>query len=416
MARRSSPSTQGIVWTLTVCTALSLAGDGTLYAVLPSQHAALGLAALQVGWLLSVNRLARIPLNALSGWLSNRVGFRAPYVAGLLCGALSTIGYGLTESYGLLLALRALWGLSWALLTVAALGMILDAAAPDERGHYTGVYSSFSFFGGAILTILGGAWVDRLGYAPAMRLLGTITALGLLVSLTLPSRRARPVTISRRGRAVRGTGWAQRMGVGHPQILLVLVMNFFHRFFFAGVFYATFGAYLAATLGQHPIVGGHTLGVASLTAALLFLRNVVSILVGPLLGRLSDRLGQRAGLIAIGFGLGAIGLGLLALPHTWPTLVIAVVASAIAYGLVPPLMVARIGDLTQGHRGGAISGYQIAGDLGSGLGPLAAYALIDSVGMSTTYGLCGALLFGLVILALAGLRQHARTQNVPLDA
>jgi len=415
MTSRSSASTQRIVWTLTICTALSLAGDGTLYAVLPSQHATLGLAALQVGWLLSVNRLARIPLNAFSGWLSNRVGFRGPYIAGMLCGALSTVGYGLTESYGLLLVLRALWGLSWALLTVAAFGMILDAAAPDERGRYTGIYSSFSFFGGAILAILGGVWVDRLGYAPAMRLLGAITALGLLVSLSLPPRRARPVPIASQHRAVGAKGWSRRLGLGHPQILLVLVMNFFHRFFFAGVFYATFGAYLAATLGQRPMVGGHALGIASLTAGLLFLRNVVSILIGPLLGHLSDRLGQRVGLIALGFGLGAVGLGLLALPHTWLTLVIAVVASAIAYGLVPPLMVARIGDLTQGQRGGAISGYQIAGDLGSGLGPLAAYALIDSAGMSTTYGLSGALLLGLVLIALVGLRQRKRAQNVPLD-
>jgi len=415
MAPGSSASTQRIVWTLTICTALSLAGDATLYAVLPSQHAALGLAALQVGWLLSINRLARIPLNAFSGWLSNRVGFRGPYIVGMLCGALSTVGYGLTPSYGLLLALRALWGLSWALLTVAAFGMILDAAAPDERGRYTGVYSSFSFFGGAILAILGGVWVDSLGYATAMRLLGAITALGLLLSLTLPPRRARPVAVSTCSRAVRVARWSQRLGLGDPQILLILVMNFFHRLFFAGVFYATFGAYLATTLGQYPRVGGHTLGIASLTAGLLFLRNVVSILVGPLLGALSDRLGQRVGLIALGFGLGAAGLGLLALPHTWPTLAIAVLASAVAYGLVPPLMVARIGDLTQGQRGGAISGYQIAGDLGSGLGPLAAYALIEAFGMSTTYGLSGALLFGLVILALVGLRQRSWSRNVPLD-
>ena len=50
-----------VIWTLTGSTALSLLGDATFYAVLPTSYAAVGVTAMQVGWLLSINRLARIP-------------------------------------------------------------------------------------------------------------------------------------------------------------------------------------------------------------------------------------------------------------------------------------------------------------------------------------------------------------------
>lgn len=96
-----------IVWILTLCTALSLLGDSTLYAVLPVQYAAVGVTTVQVGWLLSMNRLVRLPLNLFSGWLSQRLGPRTPYILGLVIGSISTVGYGLCRGFWPLLAARA---------------------------------------------------------------------------------------------------------------------------------------------------------------------------------------------------------------------------------------------------------------------------------------------------------------------
>lgn len=59
-------------------------------------HAGVTLAA--VGWLLSVNRLVRLPLNVLSGWLADRVGPKTPYVTGIALGVASTAGYGLAHA------------------------------------------------------------------------------------------------------------------------------------------------------------------------------------------------------------------------------------------------------------------------------------------------------------------------------
>ena len=143
-----------VVWTLTICTALALLGDTTMYAVLPSQYVLVGLVSLHVGWLLSVNRLVRLPLNMISGWLSDRLGAKGPYVVGLALGACSTVGYGLSSGFWPLLVFRALWGLAWALLVVAAYRMILDVTTERTRGRLMGFYTSGSFLGGAIGAIV----------------------------------------------------------------------------------------------------------------------------------------------------------------------------------------------------------------------------------------------------------------------
>ena len=69
-----------------------------------------------------------------------------------------------------------------------------------------------------------------------------------------------------------------------------------------------------------------------------------------------------------------------------------VLLAAMAYGVVPPMLVSWMGDLTRtGERGAIVGGYQTMGDLGSGLGPLVAYALAAAWGLPGVYGLSAAL-------------------------
>jgi len=61
-----------------LATALCLTGDSMLYIALPIYWHEVGLEALwQVGVLLSVNRLIRLPFNPLIGWLYQRISLRA---------------------------------------------------------------------------------------------------------------------------------------------------------------------------------------------------------------------------------------------------------------------------------------------------------------------------------------------------
>lgn len=410
-----------VTWTLSICTAFSLVGDATLYAVLPSQYAFLGLTAFQVGWLLSVNRLVRIPLNLVSGWLSERVDPRLPYLVGLVLGLVSTVGYGLGEGLWLLLAFRLLWGVAWALLVVAAYGMILDVTTVDTRGRLLGTYASVSYFGGALGAVLGGLFVDSVGFARATLILGGCTSFGCLGALTLPRTREPRLdggsnpTDPRQTSLGRLALWAKSLWHCDLRLKVIALLNFAHRFFFAGVFYATFGHYLLTTLGQEVRLGALMVGVASLTGTLLFVRNVLTVLLAPTLGNLSDRLGDRHRVLLLGETLGVAGLACFALGRSPWVLGLGVLFAATAYGVVPPLLVAWMGDLTRtGERGPLVGGYQTMGDLGSGIGPLFAYSLLSLVGVRWAYGISAGLLSLTVPLILTA-RRNKHNQDGPVS-
>jgi len=386
-----------IVWTLSICTALALFGDTTLYAVLPAEYGLLAISAAQVGWLLSVNRLVRLPLNLVSGWLADRLGSRGPYIVGVAIGALSTAAYGLMRGFWPLLVSRAVWGVAWSLLSVSAYNLILEVSRADNRGRYTSIYASYSYFGGSVGMLLGGFLVDWLGLSRAMVALGAASGVGVLAALTLPSTPrwlpeappARERVSLRRSVATSVQGMLQ----ADPRLWVIAVLNFAHRFFFAGVFYSTFGLYLRQAVGDDLRLGSWGIGIASLTSLLLFARNITTIVASPSFGHLSDRLGSRRQVLVLGEVLGVVALLAFA-GSTHPLFIGAgVVLAAVAYGVVPPLLMAWLGDLTaSGSRGRHVGGYQTAGDLGSGLGPLAAYAVLPLLGIQWVYGLSAALL------------------------
>lgn len=76
-------------------------------------------------------------------------------------------------------------------------------------------------------------------------------------------------------------------------------------------------------------------------------------------------------------------------------ILIGICFGAIAGGSVQALMTARLGDLVKPtQRGKAIGNLHTAGDLGSALGPITAYALLGWLSLNGIFILC-ALLFAL---------------------
>jgi len=397
-----------VAWTLAACTALALFGDSTLYAVLPSQHAQAGVSLAAVGWLLSINRLVRLPLNVFSGWLSDRIGPKGPYLVGIALGVLSTAGYGLVRGFWPLMALRALWGIAWTLIAVAAYALLLNISHPARRGRLMGLFVSFAFLGGAVGPILGGYLTDTYGYASAMLALAACTAVGLALAAILvpqvpPPRRspgtARPITWRALWQRMRNALAALR---GSDRSLgIIMLLNGAHRFFFAGVLHATFGRYLLLALGEEVRMAGLVLGVAGLTGTLLFARNVITALVGPLAGRLSDLLRNRAHVLILGEACGILGLATCGLSGHPVAIAVGVVCAATAYGIVPPILTAWMGDITNPSRRGPVIGlYQTLGDLGSGVAPAVVYPLMAVIGLAPVYLVSAACLAATIPLIL----------------
>ena len=145
---------------MAVVSAFCLTGDTMLYIALPLFWQECGLTALwQVGVLLAVNRLVRLPLNPLVRLLYTRIDQRTGMALAVVLAASTTLMYGVAQSFALWLLLRCLWGLAWTLLRLGSLFALMAASRKDNRGYLMGSYNGLVRLG----SLLGFAEMLRTG-------------------------------------------------------------------------------------------------------------------------------------------------------------------------------------------------------------------------------------------------------------
>ncbi len=389
------------LWPLGLATALSLMGDSTLYAVLPTHPADAGIALGSIGLVLSVNRIVRLASNGPAGWLFDRLpDRRTVFIGALWLGVLSTTVYALSAGLYPLLAGRLLWGIAWSGIWVAGNAIVLQMAPADRRGRWVGVYQVWFFFGAALGSLLGGLLTDAVGYRQALWIGALVSALGALaanLALTNP-RSASAETPAEPSAAAASTrrSWLPDFGAISPALWAVAGAHGINRLVASGVVSGTLGLVVQQNFAGLRI---ETLqiGVASVTGGLLAARTLVSLVGAPFAGVWSDAAGRRWGLLVISLVLGGVGIGLLALPGA-SVMVVATFLGAAASGSIQALATALAGDLAVGKRHGSGLGIlYTAGDLGSAIGPLAAYALLPWTGLPAIFVGCA-----VAMLAVAG--------------
>ncbi len=402
-----------ILTPLGLAVALSLSGDLTLYAVLVTQMEVVGLTLADVGVMLSVNRLVRIPGNPLIGLLLDRWGRRRLFILGMVIGVLTTAGYGLSYGFWPFLLARMAWGLGWTCINVGGMAMALDISTAADRGRVTGIYNTWMWGGFALAPLLGGFLVDRIGFRPAMGVAAALTAVGLLAVLLALPETARPRSAADRPPARRTV--RQRLAPlrriltrrwlrAHRRRAATSLLLLITRFAGEGVAVSTISLLLQRRFGPTIALDGMVLGVATVGGALLATRSLLAGAVGPLAGRLSDARAGRRPVITASLLIGMSGFALLAFATTPAAILLGVVLGAVSGGAALATLLAQMGDLTPAGREGAMMGaYATIGDIGSTAGPAVAFAMAAAVNLEWVYLLC-ALIFLLGLGLAAQLR------------
>src|SRR6185312_6824961 len=102
-------------------------------------------------------------------------------------------------------------------------------------------------------------------------------------------------------------------------------------------------------------------------------------------GRVADTLGRRP-VVIVGCVVSAVGMVMLALlPGPWAYLATLAVAG-FGSGLLDVAPAAMIGDIIDRDGGTVVASYQMAGDVGSVVGPVAGGFLVDSASYGAAFG------------------------------
>ena len=394
-----------ILTVLGIGTALSLLGDSTLYTVLPDpvNAATAGVTLTAVGFILGANRLTRMVTNPLAGTLLDRLPRRAILLPAMLLGFLCTLIYALGSGLLTFMIGRVLWGFAWSGIWIGGNSVILDITKPGNRGKLSGIYQTWFFIGVGGSALLAGVFTDSFGFRGGLGVSAAINALALLLwFFLLPETQVKTPTRS-------STRNGEDLDVDWFSVIFAALPTFGIRFVYAGALASTSILWLASLFDSGLSLGSIALPIATLTGLFVAMRTVTSMLSGPMAGSLSDRLGQRWGVIAGLLLIGALGTWLMG-HRSASVAILGGFIAAVPSGGVQALVPALIGDRIQTeHEGRALGVVYTIGDLGSALGPVAALGLIEPLGLPMIYRGCSILLLVLGGLTSLRLRYAARS-------
>jgi EmrB/QacA subfamily drug resistance transporter len=140
--------------------------DATVVNVaLPTIKRELGFSEESLSWVLNAYTLMFGGFLLLGGRLADRLGRRLLFVAGITVFSGASLICGLSQSEGMLLLARGLQGLGGAMVSPAALSIILTTFAEgSERNRALAVWGAIAGAGGAVGLLLGGVIVEALSW------------------------------------------------------------------------------------------------------------------------------------------------------------------------------------------------------------------------------------------------------------
>ena len=323
--------------------------DNTVVNVaLPAIQRDLHMSVSALEWVVSGYALTFAVLILTGGKLADMLGRRLIFVVGLGIFALSSLACGLAGSAALLIAARVVQGVGAAFMMPATLSIISATFPPRLRGTAIGVWAGVSALALAIGPLVGGLITEHISWNWIFYVNVPVGALGIVAALTI-IHESKDTSHEQRldipGLLTSGVSFlavtfamieSNRYGWGSPTIVglfalgaiglaaFVLVelkqrlpmfdLQLFRNGTFVGanlvaflVTLAMFGVFFFISLYMQQV-----LGYSPVRAGATFLpMTILIILIAPIAGRASDRLGSRW-LMAGGMSLVGVSLLLFA--------------------------------------------------------------------------------------------------------
>lgn len=376
---------------------LTILGDSFLYGTLPIEAKNLGIALPLVGILLSINRIIRLLSNTWASTVFEKLGPRRPFVLATVLALCTTAAYGAGWGFIVFLLARMGWGIAWSALRQGGYQAVWTGG-DKAKGRLMGMLWGVIRLGSAFSVLFGGYLRDRFGYRTGV---GGITALtALAVPAALAIRWPAEPRQAPRSRVSFRQGWREALKTAPGRRLLLA--GFVHSAF-EGVLISTTSLFLVDRLGGNVLFPGLGARIGTLAGFLLALRWTSDMLFGPVIGALSDRIGQARTLVVLATLLLTAMLGVVGFAGM-PLLFCLCVLFLSSAGLMITLAALASGIALRAERPHLYVGvYATAHDAGGAIGPLLAYFATGLIGLAGQYLLAAVVL----ILAILWYRKAA---------
>lgn len=360
-------------------TALCLLGDAMLYVVLPMCWQEVGLASWwEVGIVLSANRLVRLPLNPLGGWVYQRYAVKTGLTIAVILGIITTMGYAVANTFLIWVALRAVWGMAWTLFRLGGYYVVVASSTAQNRGQYMGLYNGLYRLGNLVGALSGGILADIMGYRWMATVFGILTIgafIPLLMlqhtSIDLATRTQGNVSIPRRIWMRNSFLWLMATG-------MVVTM------IYQGILATILSPLVSLHAETIALGAGIVLGASSLGGLLQAVRWGWEPWGAPWIGEISDKIGSRGKMLAISCGISAILFAMTTLDVpmlVWILIILGVQMGGTALTTLSDAAAADCAVAT--GRMAVMTWFSFAGDLGAAIGPIFALCIASSVGLHT---------------------------------
>ena len=410
-------------WTLgAMCFALfMLMLDNTVVNVaLPSIQEDLHADLASLEWTINAYTLSLAVLLVVGGRLGDIFGRRRIFLIGVALFSLSSAAIGLAPDDTALIVGRAIQGIGAAMMMPATLSIVTNAFPPHERGKALGTWAGVSALALAIGPVVGGFLTEQVSWRAIFFLNLPVAAAAIAVAIPAV-RESRDETVGRTidypGIAtltvgltalvlalIEGNAWGWDSGriVGLFALAAVALLAFalverrakapmvdfavFRSRQFAGAasvgFIVSFG--MMAMFFFTALYMQNILGFSALETGVRFLpTTLVLIVMGPLAGRLTDRIGPKPLLVAgmLITGASQVWQSFLTADTGYGFLLPSFVLMGVGMGLVMSPMTTAAMNAVDRSKAGVASGVLSMGRMvGSSLGVAIFGAVVASVG------------------------------------
>ena len=359
-------------------------GFGIIAPTIPLFAKSFGVNNAQVGSIISAFALARFASGLISGKFVDKFGERLVFTVGIAFVALSSFAAALAQSYEQLLIFRSAGGLGSSMFSVAAGSMILRSVTDDQRARAQSLYNGSFLIGMMAGPVIGGFLTAISLRAPLLvyaALLVVASAAGgfLLRNSVLAARPTEKSTAIKT---------SIRDALAMKPYVIALMISFVTAWVLFGMSRSGLPLFMVEDMKSSAGFIGVGFTISAVVQGLFLLKA----------GGLSDDRGRKFSAIS-GLTLLGISVSLLVLTfHPW-TFLLSMFIGAFGSAFLSTTPSAIVGDVLKGKGGQVIALFQMSGDAGAMIAPVALGFIADHYGFRSTFAISALLVFLVIAVA-----------------